>query len=507
MEKIDTVKHVNLIVPPQKGLLEGLSSGIISIASYLKRHANGNVGIEIHDLSHFSLNAMSSYLKRVFCSQADTVFAGITTTTATYQSAVDLAREIKAIHKNTVVIFGGHHAQVQDEIILKRHPEVDLIVRGEGEIPMLRLVREYPKLQAVPGLSYRKGDQIRSNPCPPFLSQEELDQIDVTLKANGIQSPLGKFDHITYVSARGCPLKCSFCAVANERIRSKSIQAIIRDLKHLVLERGYRKVAIENNFFAQSPKHTMELCKAIVQARQEEPAFVFSWDCQTRVESLVSQELVAVMRDAGCDAVYLGVENFDPSIVRYLGKSQHPARYLELADRAIDLLCNHGIDCFINLQVGFPFESKTHKRNNIGALQKLARLAYSKGGRLVIFPMLAVVYPGTVHFNDLIQSGVPESIFEIYTAWEERHQDMRDFLANNFAHGTGGIPTGMLDMGALKFLQVCLLDERIFWATNYLNDLRHVPHATVFDYSPYLVKTNRMTLIHEYGPILSSFAF
>lgn len=480
---------LHLFVPAQRGLLEGFSSGIISIASYLKRHINGNVGIEIHDLSHFSSNVVSNYLKKVFYDQEDLVFAGITTTTATYQSALDLARKIKAINKNTVVIFGGHHAQVQDKIVLRWHPEVDLIIRGEGEIPILRLIQEYPNLEAVPGLSYRDGSYIHSNPSPPFLAQEELDQIDVITETNGIQSPLGKFDHITYVSARGCPLRCAFCAVANERIRSKSIPAIIRDLKDMVLERGYRKIAIENNFFAQSPKHTMELCNAIVQVRKEEPNFEFSWDCQTRVESLISQELVAAMRDAGCDAVYLGVENFDPTLLRYLGKTQNPTRYLELTERAANLLFDHGIGCFINLQIGLPSETGIHKHSNIEALKRLARVAALKDGELVIFPMLAVVYPGTAHFYDLVQSGVPESIFEIYTAWEERHQDMRDFLANHFAHGTGGIPIGMLDVEALKTLEVSLLDERIFWITNYLNDLCHVSHATVFDYSPYLVKT------------------
>lgn len=478
-------KHLHLFIPPQRYVLEGISSGIISIASYVRQKAS-DVIVQIHDLSHATDYEVNYYLKdNNFHSERS--FAGITTTTATYQSSLHLARKIKEINRDNIVVFGGHHAMEQDTIILEHHHEVDIVVKGEGEKTMLNLLRQYPDLHNISGITFRNGDTFKSTPLPAFLSQEEMDNINVNIDDLKILSPLGKFDYVTYVSARGCPLKCSFCAVSNEKVRRKSTQAVLKHLKYLVLTKEIKRIAIEDNFFAQSYKRTLELCNAIIEAKKNEPTFDFTWNCQTRVESLSKTELASIMRSAGCDAVYLGVENFDPYLLTYLGKTRNPSKYIELTEKVVESLLKQGIRCYINLQIGLPEEDELKKKNNILGLKRLAEIAKQKKSKLVIFPMLGVVYPGTALFHNLVKYGISPAIFEQYTLWEGSHDEMQEFLSCHFAHGTGGLPIGMLNIGNLKDNTFSIVEDRIFWIINYLEDLNKIPNAEVFDYSQYVV--------------------
>jgi anaerobic magnesium-protoporphyrin IX monomethyl ester cyclase len=483
---------LHLFIPPQKYVLEGFSAGIQSIASYMKvKHPD--LSVRIHDLSHKAKEEVTGYLRTTEITGSQYLhFAGISTTTATYQAALDLSRKIKRINKKTIVIMGGHHVNSQEDVILGLHTEVDIIVRGEGELPLAQLIENYPNLKEVQGITYRVSGQPKNNPAPPLLTGAELDALPFDINEVRLQSPLGKFDHITYVSARGCPLKCHFCAVSNERIRSKSINKVIEDLKYLVLKKGYKKIAIEDNFFAQSPKRTIDLCNAIVKGHQQNSDFRFTWDCQTRVESVLKREIVSAMKKAGCEAVYLGIENFDSRLLKYLGKTGDPIVYLENTRKAVGLLTVEGIDCYINLQIGLPGEGREEKQRNLDGMKALGEIAHKNKKTITVFPMLAVVYPGTYLFKELVKNGVSASVFEDYTLWEEQHEEMQHFLSDHFAHGTGGLPTGLFDnIEQIKNLDFDKALLKAFRIVRYIDDLKKIPHVSVFDYSSFIVTPSK----------------
>lgn len=483
------LRHLYLIIPPERETLEGFSSGLISIANYVRDNLGAAINLEIHDLSRVLPRDMGNRLG-FLRETLSPVFVGITTTTATYQSALGVARWVKKHNPNAKVIFGGHHAQAQGEVILRNHRnEVDFVVKGEGELPMAELLRAYPRIENVPGLMWLDAaeNQVRSNPSPPRLDRNELDKLHVWYEGAVLGSTPGKFGHVTYVSARGCPLKCAFCAVANETIHSKSDTAIVEDLRHLVIEKGFRKIAFENNFFAQSARNTESLCRAIIAEMERDPAFRFEWDCQTRVESMRHRELVQLMKRAGCRSVYLGVENFDADMLRYLGKSNSPENYLRQTYEVAKLLAEEEIEVFVNVQVGLPREDRTVRENNLYHLRSLARLVRSLGGKLVIFPMIAVVYPGTAHFRELVSQGMTEEIYETYTRWEDEHDEVRAFFGRNFAHGRGGLPMGILNREEI-FRGVPMLDaERLEEVKRYLEEIKAIHDLEVFDYSGHLV--------------------
>jgi radical SAM superfamily enzyme YgiQ (UPF0313 family) len=475
-----------LVMPPQLGLLRGFATGLISIANYVSLHAP-NVEVNILDLSEASSNGLHNEINQSIRKTTGKLFVGITTTTGSYQSALKTARVFKEIAPDCVVIFGGHHASADAETVLKRHPEeVDFVVIGEGEIPIVELLRNYPDVHAVPGLAYLEGNEFFENQPAPLLERGILDTLPITFRGNGLRSSPGKFEHVTYVSARGCPLHCSFCSVADQPMRTKSPQRVKQDIRELV-EMGFRKIAIEDNFFAHSFLRTTEVCVALRELR-EELGNVFSWDCQTRVESMTVTGIVPLMESAGCEAVYIGVESLNEDSLLYLGKTIHPARYLaQLLDIVIPRLLDSKIDCYLNIQFGIPQEKSEHYDRTYQVLKRIAELANSKGKVVTIFPQLFVIYPGTNHFKEGIKKGLFKAeVFESFTKWEMEEEPIRVWLGEYFAHGVGGLPIGILEASKIPLEKYIINPAKVAEVDAMIRRIEDVRGLKVFHYGSYL---------------------
>ncbi|MBW1996617.1 MAG: B12-binding domain-containing radical SAM protein [Deltaproteobacteria bacterium] len=486
-------KTLILVLPPQPNLLEGFSSGLISLANFVDARLPG-VEVKLLDLGRTTMKELALEAKEVLKSASGRVFVGVTSTTATYQNALKTLRIFKQLIPECITIMGGHHVSCQDKVALSNHIEVDFIIRGEGEEPLVKLLDKYPCISEVPNLSYRDGIHVKRNEDCELLAPVELDEISPIFRNGELKSPPGKFDHTTYVSARGCPLGCSFCSVGNTTIRFKSIEAVIEDLRLLVGELGYKNIAVEDNFFAQSPKRTIALCRAIEDFQKE---FPFRWDCQTRVESCCRQEVIEAMDRAGCEAIYLGVEAFEPDQLLYLGKTGSPEKYLDdLHHKAAPMILQSNIDCYINIQLGLPGENESSREASLAELKELGEQALELDKRIVIFPQLHVIYPGTKHFFKAGKDGIlgpdPENVFEHFTAWEIRQEPILHWLGANFAHGTGGIPVGILYGDRLRSGDFEINPTAVLEVVNFLDDLNELPGIRVFSYSKYITASRTL---------------
>src|ERR1700719_4488609 len=123
-------KTLLLVVPPQAGLLEGFSSGIIALGNYIRLN-NDDTRVIFVDLGNIQPSLIPEYVRKRLRGRSGLVFAGITGTTASYQNMLRTAKAFKDCNPKVVTIFGGHHATAQDDVILKRHSYVDFVIRGE----------------------------------------------------------------------------------------------------------------------------------------------------------------------------------------------------------------------------------------------------------------------------------------------------------------------------------------------------------------------------------------
>lgn len=481
-----------LVQPPLLELLDGFSFGLISLANYVVSNSKIEVEVDLLDFSRMSFSEVENYVFEISnnVDDLDLLFIGITTTTATYQSALFVAKTFKKFLPKSVVIFGGPHATADYETILKYHRDiVDVIVVGEGEKSLNYLLQNYPRLELIPGIAYVKNDRIYRNPPPPLLMQKELDSIPVTFKDRFIGTP-GKFNRVTYVSSRGCFYKCSFCAVGNNNIRSKSIKAFIKDIKTL-LELGFKRIAIEDNFFVHSFQRVKNICKALTELKKK---WDFTWDCQTRVESLIHKDIIGLMESAGCEAVYIGVESFNFDHLIYLNKTKNPEYYVKvLLEKVIPGLMDSKIECYLNLQFGLPNETIYHIENTVSILKSIGQMALNKGKFITIFPQLHVIYPGTPLFYQELKNGsFPEDIFEYFTKWEMDHKLIIAWLGEHFAHGAGGLPIGILDKKRLKDKVFDVQTDKILTISHLLERISRLPGIKIFNYGDYIVSDKLM---------------
>lgn len=480
-----------LVHPPQQGLLEGFSSGLVALANYVAKTLP-DVEVSLLDFGLLTDNEMRRQTTDYLRNLHGKVFLGVSCTTASYQSALSVIRTFKALCPDCVALLGGHHASADYQTTLRMHPSVDYVICGEGERPLVEFLRHYPDVSGVPALAFRRGLDVCANDQGAPLGADELDDIGPTFKRAGLRSAPGKFDHTTYVSARGCPLRCAFCAVSNKKIRCKSVDAVIRDLRVLVGEMGYTSIAIEDNHFAQSARRTLALCSALEELQREMP---FRWDCQTRVESC-RPDILAAMQRAGCEAVYIGVESLDPEQLLYLRKTTKPGEYIRsLQQQVVPCLLRSTMECYINLQMGLPGEGDSHRDNTIAVLRALGRQALDYFKRLVIFPQLHVVYPGTRHHGEAIMEARfgpdPDDIFERFTSWEGRQQPVLRWLGKHFAHGTGGIPEGVLYPDQLSRGKFEVNPAAVLEINDYLERICETPGIRVFNYGGYLAGHSR----------------
>jgi radical SAM superfamily enzyme YgiQ (UPF0313 family) len=494
---MDRMKQPSIIfvMPPQLGLIKGFATGLISLANYIETNLS-EASIELLDLSSDPISKIENTIKINPLSQAEDLFVGITTTTASYQSALSVARIFKALNPSCKIVLGGSHASADAETILSRHIGViDFIIRGEGEKSLLALVSNFPNYAAVPGLAFMSGALYKENPQPPLLEPNELDRLSITFRGNGLLGNPGKFNHVTYVSARGCPLKCAFCSVANQRIRAKSIPQIITDIRKLT-KMGFTKIAIEDNFFAHSSVRTRELCSALAELQEE--GIPFTWDCQTRIESMIGKDIITVMEKAGCEAVYLGVESVNNDHLEYLGKTLKPEQYVnQLVQDVVPRLIQSSIACYVNLQFGVPNENMKHYHHTVNILEEIGKVAARLQKKITIFPQLHVVYPGTLHFKRGLSQGLfTADIFESFTEWESQHTPVLEWLGEHFAHGTGGIPIGILKPDELKKSSFSPEMENILNISTILKRIGRLSGIEVFNYGSYLVKESN-SLIHS----------
>ena len=70
---------------------------------------------------------------------------GMTASTITYKSALQIAKIAKEVHPNCVTVLGGPHVTFWDDKALQECPELDIVIRREGENTLLELVQRIEK--------------------------------------------------------------------------------------------------------------------------------------------------------------------------------------------------------------------------------------------------------------------------------------------------------------------------------------------------------------------------
>lgn len=206
---------------------------------------------------------------------------GITSVTATFRSALEVARTIKESCPQALIVFGGPHVTIMDEQILMEQKEVDVIVRGEGEqtvADIARVVSGVKSIDEVAGITFRKNGQIVRTPDRPFI--QNLDELPppayhyFPLRKYRIFGKLG----LPMMTSRGCPLQCTFCVVpriAGTDFRARKIKNVVNEMEWIREEYKPDFITFNDDVFTYNKERVLDFCSEIKERKIKLP-----WDCQ-----------------------------------------------------------------------------------------------------------------------------------------------------------------------------------------------------------------------------------
>ncbi len=252
---------------------------------------------------------------------------GITTMTVTNNNGLRIAAGIKAHQKDVKIVMGGVHVSVLPGETAA-DPNVDLVVRNEGEYTFLEAVQRWAagdKAEDIAGTSVSIEGEIVHNPrrariidldSLPFPARDLLPMH--IYKAGLAFPPQIRLRTLMY-SARGCPNNCTFCASSNvwgsHKWAMRSASNVLDEFESVVDEFGIYGFEFVDELTTLKRDRLVEFCTGI----HDRGLHKVRWVCSSTVKQ-VDYEIARMMKEAGCSMLYLGVESGSPEIRKRLNK-------------------------------------------------------------------------------------------------------------------------------------------------------------------------------------------
>ena len=319
---------------------------------------------------------------------------GITSTTLTYKSGLQIAKITKETHPNCLTLMGGSHVSFWDTEALQECTELDIVVRKEGENTMLELAEKVEagkSFHDVLGITYRKNGKPVKNPDRPYI--ENLDALPFPAHHLWPIERLRKHGTVIFplVTSRGCVYWCDFCTAVRmfgRRYRMRSPKNVVDEIEYLQKKFGAHQFTFYDDAFTVDQERAAEICREITSRKLK-----IEWDCETRVD-MVTKDLLRTMKEAGCFAVWLGVESGSQPVLDAMRKGITPAQTI----KAFKWAKEAGLMTVANVILGFPGETKETVWETITFID---RIKPDDVGYYIATP-----YPGTPLYEQVVKEGL-----------------------------------------------------------------------------------------------------
>jgi radical SAM superfamily enzyme YgiQ (UPF0313 family) len=299
--------------------------------------------------------------------------------------------------------MGGHFPSLSYEQTLELVPELDSVVRFEGESTLLELVDAVSinkEWRGVHGIAYRDGNEVVTTTARALL--DDLDQLPYPDRDYEPEMVLGR-SIMPLLASRGCARTCSFCSIhtfyraaPGRIVRTRKPAEVVREMRMLHEEQGITIFLFQDDDFPLFGQVWRRWANEFVDElhRNELPGKVI-WKMNCRADA-VERELFIRMRDAGLYLVYMGLESGSEEGLETLHKQITVEQNIKAVNtlKSIGLMFEYG---FMLLDPSSTFESI---RENIDFL----RAILSDGCLPVTFCRM-LPYDGTPIKDELVRTG------------------------------------------------------------------------------------------------------
>jgi len=378
-------------------LLDALLEG------YSRRHREGEFikrGLQLEEI-----------MERVESFKPDAV--GISCLFSTqFPEVARICRSLKSRLPRVTTMTGGTHPTFLPRRCLEEVPELDYIIRGEGERALLQLLEHLNSGRHpadVGGLAWRENGEIKINPPSavmkdldvlPFPDRSLLDpekywRINLPFST----TPRSRFT-LPLITSRGCTGTCVFCSSREfwgRQYRTRSPENVLGEISSLKEAFGVQEI----DFLDDNITLNISRARAIFQGFIDRNMKI-SWSLPNGVAAWkLDNGLLRLMKASGCYQLTLGLESGDQEcLTGIIGK---PLNNLEDIDDKVSLMKKLGIRVCSFICVGFPGEKP-------GQIKKSLRYPARLGIPFAHF-FTATPLPGT----------------DLTRTWQERGEIGEDF--------------------------------------------------------------------------------
>jgi anaerobic magnesium-protoporphyrin IX monomethyl ester cyclase len=348
--------EILLITPPyHSGVVESAGSwlplGLLYVGGALQK---AGYGVALYDaMTRFhTLEQIRETLRR---ERPAAVF--VSCITATVVDGIEVCRVAKEENPETLTVLGNTHPSFMYEEVLGGNPEVDVVVRDEGEITAVELMnawRARSPLSGVQGIAFREGNRIVATPGRNFVS--DLDTLEPAwdLVPWNEYSYRPKADSILAVvsSSRGCKQHCSFCSQRlfwKESWRAVSAEKFVGEIEMLRDRYGVDTVMLADEIPSLDEGRWERVLDLLIERSLGTTVLL-----ETRVDDILRDErLLPKYRRAGIEHIYVGVEAVNQATLDLFKKETK----VEGGRRAIELINAHDIISETSFVMGMPDET------------------------------------------------------------------------------------------------------------------------------------------------------
>ncbi len=270
--------------------------------------------------------------------------------------------------------IGGHFPSLSYQETLRIIPELDSVVRFEGELTLLELVR---CLQAgldwhdISGIAYQQGAEVISNPLRHLIAN--LDALPYPARTFKPNELLGH-KSVSILASRGCARTCSFCSIhmfyrtaPGKVVRTRKPAEVVREMAYLHKDHGITIFLFQDDDFPLfGPVWRRWALEFVDEMHRSGLAGRVIWKISCRADA-VDDELFAQLRDAGLYFVYMGLESGTEEGLKALNKRITAEQNM----RAVGILKELGLMLSFGFMLFEPASTFEFVRENLGFLRKI----------------------------------------------------------------------------------------------------------------------------------------
>lgn len=308
-----------------------------------------------------------------------------------YYQACSLARKIKEINPEVLIVFAGPQASSVARETLEQFDFVDFVALGEGEGTIINILDKMKKPSdmllindGILGLAYRnkKGEIIETwNNNNPF-DLEKLQPLRYELIDQSIYDGKAVMD---MEIGRGCPFSCTYCSTSlfwERNFRVKSVKKVIEEIEHYIGKYGVSMFAFHHDLLTANKKYIMELSNSII-----EHTIKIKWACYSRLD-VIDDEMLNKMAEAGCHQIYYGIETGSPRMQSIINKNLK----LDKIYSVMNSMFQTKINAEFSFILGYPEENDNDLLETINYIQKIKEYEKKLGGDFVRIHIFQIMF-------------------------------------------------------------------------------------------------------------------